>query len=49
MVPVADAKHDVFLSLPDAREVAYRELTAWLNWYTTFVESPQSTDARQLS
>ncbi|HEX9174804.1 MAG TPA: alpha/beta hydrolase [Mycobacterium sp.] len=49
VVPVADAKHDVFLSLPDAREVAYRELAAWLNWYTTFVESPQSTDARQLS
>ncbi len=32
-VPVTDAKHDVFLSLEGAREVAYRELDMWLNGY----------------
>jgi alpha-beta hydrolase superfamily lysophospholipase len=30
IVPVADAKHDVFLSLPGPREAAYRELDQWL-------------------
>ncbi len=30
IVPVTDAKHDVFLSLPGPRAVAYRELGAWL-------------------
>lgn len=30
IVPVADAKHDVFLSLPGPRAVAYRELDDWL-------------------
>jgi alpha-beta hydrolase superfamily lysophospholipase len=33
MVPVADAKHDVFLSLQEPREVAYRELDLWLDRY----------------
>jgi alpha-beta hydrolase superfamily lysophospholipase len=33
MVPVADAKHDVFLSLQEPREVAYRELDLWLDGY----------------
>jgi alpha-beta hydrolase superfamily lysophospholipase len=28
---VADAKHDVFLSLQEPREVAYRELDLWLD------------------
>ena len=40
VVPVAGAKHDVFLSLPEPREVAYRELDHWLDWYL-----PNSTDA----
>jgi len=31
VVPITDAKHDVFLSLPDPRAQAYRELTAWLD------------------
>lgn len=31
VVPVVDAKHDVFLSLPEPRRVAYRELDAWLD------------------
>ena len=30
IVPVVDAKHDVFLSLPGPREAAYRELDRWL-------------------
>lgn len=30
IVPVADAKHDVFLSLAGPREAAYRELDRWL-------------------
>jgi alpha-beta hydrolase superfamily lysophospholipase len=49
VVPIADAKHDVFLSLAEPREVAYRELAAWLDWYTSLVEAPDSTDARQMS
>jgi alpha-beta hydrolase superfamily lysophospholipase len=49
VVPVTEAKHDVFLSLPKPREKAYRELGAWLDWYTVFVESPRPTDVRQMS
>ncbi len=33
IVPVADAKHDVFLSMPQPREVAYQQLDTWLNDY----------------
>ena len=33
VVPIADAKHDVFLSLPAPRAAAYRELDAWLDYY----------------
>lgn len=33
VVPVPDAKHDVFLSLQGPREVAYRELDLWLDGY----------------
>jgi alpha-beta hydrolase superfamily lysophospholipase len=33
VVPIRDAKHDVFLSVPEARQVAYHELDDWLNWY----------------
>ena len=49
IVPITDAKHDVFLSLAEPRQAAYRELSAWLDWYTAFVESPDSNDARQTS
>ncbi|BBZ44977.1 alpha/beta hydrolase [Mycobacterium parmense] len=31
VVPVADAKHDVFLSLPWPRRLAYRQLDLWLD------------------
>lgn len=30
IVPIVDAKHDVFLSVPEARAAAYAELDAWL-------------------
>ncbi|WP_299562098.1 alpha/beta hydrolase [uncultured Mycolicibacterium sp.] len=33
VVPVPDAKHDVFLSLPEPRRMAYRELDRWLDDY----------------
>lgn len=33
VIPVTDAKHDVFLSLQGPREVAYRELDLWLDGY----------------
>jgi alpha-beta hydrolase superfamily lysophospholipase len=33
IVPIADAKHDVFLSVPESRQAAYRALDDWLNWY----------------
>jgi alpha-beta hydrolase superfamily lysophospholipase len=49
IVPVADAKHDVFLSLAEPRQVAYRELAAWLDWYTPLAESADRTDTRQMS
>jgi len=31
IVPIVDAKHDVFLSLPEPRRVAYRQLDSWLD------------------
>jgi alpha-beta hydrolase superfamily lysophospholipase len=49
IVPVADAKHDVFLSLTEPRQVAFRELAAWLDWYTPLAVSADRTDARQMS
>ena len=33
IVPIADAKHDVFLSVPESRQAAYRALDEWLAWY----------------
>lgn len=38
VVPVTDAKHDVFLSLPKPREIAYRQLDLWLNDYLGIAE-----------
>ncbi|MDT5285660.1 MAG: hypothetical protein QOF88_549, partial [Mycobacterium sp.] len=31
VAPITDAKHDVFLSLPQPRAAAYRELDGWLD------------------
>ncbi len=42
IVPVADAKHDVFLSLPQPRQRAYRHLDLWLNDY---LNTRDDTDA----
>ena len=33
IVPVSDAKHDVFLSMPQPRQVAYQQLDIWLDDY----------------
>jgi alpha-beta hydrolase superfamily lysophospholipase len=33
IVPIADAKHDVFLSSPQPRATAYRQLDLWLDRY----------------
>jgi alpha-beta hydrolase superfamily lysophospholipase len=42
IVPVTDAKHDVFLSMPRPRQVAYRELDTWL---THYLRSAANADA----
>jgi alpha-beta hydrolase superfamily lysophospholipase len=31
VVPITDAKHDVFLSVPEARQAAFSELDCWLD------------------
>lgn len=36
VVPITDAKHDVFLSMTEPRAEAYRELTQWLDRQTGF-------------
>jgi alpha-beta hydrolase superfamily lysophospholipase len=41
VVPIADAKHDVFLSVPESRQSAYAELDRWLDWY--LAETPDPT------
>ncbi|GAB5906553.1 MULTISPECIES: alpha/beta hydrolase [Mycobacteroides] len=33
VIPIPDAKHDVFLSVAEPRTRAYRELNSWLDWY----------------
>jgi len=47
IVPVVDAKHDVFLSLEEPRRVAYHELSTWLDFYTALTEASDTTGARQ--
>jgi alpha-beta hydrolase superfamily lysophospholipase len=42
VVPIPDAKHDVFLSVPEARRVAFHELDSWLNWYTIASETARA-------
>jgi alpha-beta hydrolase superfamily lysophospholipase len=39
VVPIHDAKHDVFLSLAEPRAAAYRELDSWLDIYLAHLES----------
>ncbi|MGY4652059.1 alpha-beta hydrolase superfamily lysophospholipase [Mycobacterium sp. URHB0021] len=43
VVPIADAKHDVFLSVAESRQTAYHELDSWLNWYTIWSETNGAT------
>jgi alpha-beta hydrolase superfamily lysophospholipase len=43
IVPVADAKHDVFLSLPEPRQVAYQQLDLWLDRYLDTNNTDAST------
>ena len=42
IVPVTDAKHDVFLSLPGPRRIAYGELDAWLSAYSAAPSTAQN-------
>lgn len=46
VVPIPDAKHDVFLSLPTPRQRAYRELSTWLDTYFALVD-PSRADWRR--
>jgi alpha-beta hydrolase superfamily lysophospholipase len=47
VVPIADAKHDVFLSLPGPRAAAYRELETWLDYYLSADNTSSSTPTGQ--
>ena len=42
IIPVPDAKHDVFLSMPQPRRIAYRRLDRWLDDY---LKTRHNTDA----
>ncbi|MCI4676390.1 alpha/beta hydrolase [Candidatus Mycolicibacterium alkanivorans] len=39
VVPIPDAKHDVFLSLAEPRAAAYRELGRWLDFYLAHLDT----------
>lgn len=43
IVPIVDAKHDVFLSLPEPRAAAFAELNRWLDWYAEWSQSQGRT------
>jgi alpha-beta hydrolase superfamily lysophospholipase len=43
VVPIVDAKHDVFLSMAAPRTAAFRELGNWLDWYVQWTESAGAT------
>jgi alpha-beta hydrolase superfamily lysophospholipase len=47
VVPIADAKHDVFLSLAEPREAAFRELDRWLDWYLAETSTPTTRSERR--
>ncbi|MCV7341759.1 alpha/beta hydrolase [Mycobacterium haemophilum DSM 44634] len=47
VVPVADAKHDVFLSLPQPRQIAYHQLDLWLDEYLKLWDNPDASDDRK--
>jgi alpha-beta hydrolase superfamily lysophospholipase len=43
IVPVTDAKHDVFLSVARARQLAYRHLDEWLDHYLEYTDASASS------
>jgi alpha-beta hydrolase superfamily lysophospholipase len=43
VVPIVDAKHDVFLSLAEPRAAAFGELGTWLDWYADWSQSAGAT------
>lgn len=45
VVPITDAKHDVFLSLTEPRRAAYRELDRWLDWHFSALRNDQKDKA----
>lgn len=45
VVPIVDAKHDVFLSVAGPRRTAYRELDGWLDWYVRWARGPERSDS----
>ncbi|QUR66980.1 alpha/beta hydrolase [Mycobacterium spongiae] len=47
IVPVVDAKHDVFLSLPEPRQIAYRQLDLWLDDYLRTNDTDASAWSRE--
>lgn len=46
IVPIADAKHDVFLSVPESRQAAYREMDRWLDWYLAEISTSPAQSER---
>jgi alpha-beta hydrolase superfamily lysophospholipase len=46
IVPIRDAKHDVFLSVPKSRRAAYAELDRWLDWYLAET-TPSATESER--
>jgi alpha-beta hydrolase superfamily lysophospholipase len=46
IVPITDAKHDVFLSIAESRQLAYRELDRWLDWFVTETSSSPAQSER---
>ncbi|WP_128145908.1 alpha/beta hydrolase [Mycobacterium ulcerans] len=47
VIPVPDAKHDVFLSLPQPRLTAYRQLDRWLDHYLETIDADPSKPLRK--
>jgi alpha-beta hydrolase superfamily lysophospholipase len=46
IIPVKDAKHDVFLSLPEPRRLAYRYLDHWLDDYLKTASDTDSSPSK---
>jgi len=44
---VTDAKHDVFLSLAEPRQEAYRHLDLWLDNYRTSIDDTDASTSRK--